>query len=73
MSNQFVNAFLYVLLGDVKPQLVWNEQSIRQCIADVTIVEMRESGMSFPIIAEKMGSDAASVYGVYKRAKRAKT
>ena len=52
---------------------IWNEQSIRQCIADVTIVEMRESGMSFPIIAEKMGSDAASVYGVYKRAKRAKT
>lgn len=27
--------------------------------------------MSLKLIAEKMGSDAASVYGVYKRAKRA--
>lgn len=50
----------------LRPYRHWTTKEIKQ------IVQMRESGMSFPLIAEKMGSDAASVYGVYKRAKRAK-
>lgn len=42
----------------------WTTKEIKQ------IVEMRDSGMSYPMIAGKVGSDAASVYGVYKRHQR---
>ena len=55
----------YGLGNRLRPYKHWTSKQIKQ------IVEMRDSGMSFPLIAEKMGSDAAIVYGVHKRAKRA--